>query len=157
RGADGKAVIPAGVEQFLRQQVSRAERRHAGRHTPMPARVETDMTVAACSADDPGLVAAALPLAARLQQVPAVVRGLQTLRDHGMLGTLWEDGLRETVTEIMAPASYYAPWWEAVLAFGDTGDDAQLDKASRRLRVTKLPRTDEPDSWTAPNTGSQHY
>ena len=54
-------------------------------------------------------------------------------------------------------ASYYAPWWETVLAFGDTGDDAELEKAPRRLRTDSLPPTEEADFWTAPNTGSQHY
>lgn len=158
RGADGRPVIAAGVEQFLRNQLARAERRHAGRHTPMPARIETELTVAACSADEPGLVATALPLAIQLRQVAAVVRGLRTLRDYGLLSSLWEDGLRETVTTVMASgASYYGPWWETVLAFGDTGDDAELEKAPRRLRTDGLPPTEEADFWTAPNTGSQHY
>lgn len=158
RGADGRPVIAPGVEQFLRNQIARAERRHAGRHTPMPARVETDLTVAACFADDPGIVKNALPLAVQLRQVAAALRGLRTLRDHGLLGSLWEDGLRENVTVVMASgASYYAPWWETVLAFGDTGDDAELEKAPRRLRSDSLPPTEEADFWTAPNTGSQHY
>jgi len=158
RGADGRPVIAPGVEQFLRNQIARAELRHAGRHTPMPARVETDLTVAACSADDPGIVQNALPLAVQLRQVAAVLRGLRTLRDYGLLGPLWEDGLRENVTAVMASgASYYAPWWETVLAFGDTGDDAELEKAPRRLRTDSLPPTEEADFWTAPNTGSQHY
>ncbi|MEY9909272.1 hypothetical protein ABIA35_005507 [Catenulispora sp. MAP12-49] len=158
RDADGNAVIAPGVKRFLRNQVARAERRHAGRHTPMPARVETDLTVAACSADDPGLAATALPLAARLGQMAAVARGLRTLRDHGLLSSLWEDGLREIITAAMASgSSYYVPGWEAVLAFGDTGDDAELAKASRRLRIALLPRIDEAESWTAPNIGSQLY
>jgi hypothetical protein len=158
RGADGRPVIAPGVNQFLRNQLARAERRHAGRHTPMPARVETDLTVAACSADEPGIVATALPLAVQLRQVAAVVRGLRTLRDYGLLSSLWEDGLRESVTAVMASgASYYAPWWETVLAFGDTGDDAELEKAPRRLRTDSLPPAEEADFWTAPNTGSQHY
>jgi hypothetical protein len=164
RGADGRPVIAPGVERFLRQQLARADRRHANRHTPMPARVETDLTVAACSADDPGsggrpgLAATALPLAVHLRQVAAVVRGLRTLRDHGLLADRWEGGLREDVTTVMAAgASYYAPWWETVLAFGDTGDDAELNKAPRPLRTDRLPPVEEADSWTAPNTGSQHY
>lgn len=158
RGADGRPVIAPGVKQFLRNQLARAERRHAGRHTPMPARIETDLTGAACSADDPGIVATALPLAIQLRQVAAVLRGLRTLRDYGLLSSLWEDGLRETATTVMASgASYYAPWWETVLAFGDTGDDAELEKAPRRLRTDSLPPAEEADFWTAPNTGSQHY
>ena len=158
RDPDGQPMIAPGVKQFLRNQLARAERRHAGRHTPMPARVETDLTVAACSADDPDIVATALPLAIQLRQVAAVLRGLRTLRDYGLLSSLWEDGLRETVTTVMASgASYYAPWWETVLAFGDTGDDAELEKAPRRPRSDSMPPADEADFWTAPNTGSQHY
>ena len=157
RGTDGQPVITPGVEKFLRQQVSRAERRHAGRHTPMPARVEIDLTVASCSADHPGLVADALPLAVQLEQVGAVVRGLRTLRDHGLLSAPWEDGLRETVTGLAAGAASYPAWWEAVLAFGNTGDDAELYKTPRPLPLALLPGKDEADSWTAPNTGSQHY
>ncbi|MEY9934750.1 hypothetical protein ABH926_009418 [Catenulispora sp. GP43] len=158
RGPDGAAVITPGVKRFLRAQLARTERRHAGRHTPMPARIEIDLTVAVCCADDPGLVATALPLAVRLRQVTAVVRGLRTLRDHGLLSSLWEDGLREIVTEVMGSGSaYYIPGWETALAFGDTGDDAALAKASRRLRTAVLPGVDEAESWTAPNTGSQLY
>lgn len=158
RGADGRPVIAEGVERFLRREVARAERRHAGRHTPMPARVETDLVVAACWADDPGLVAVALPLAVRLQQVGTVVRGLRTLRDYGLLSSLWEDGLRSVVTAAKgAGASYYSSWWETVIAFGDTGDDAELAKTPRRFRADRLPRVDEAESWTAPNIGSQHY
>ncbi|MEY9858758.1 hypothetical protein ABH935_004381 [Catenulispora sp. GAS73] len=158
RGADGRPVIAPGVKKFLRNQLARAERRHADRHSPMPARVETDLTVAACSADDIGLATTALPLAIHLRQVGAVVRGLRTLRDHGLLDDVWQDELRERVTTVMAAgASYYAPWWETVLAFGDTGDDAELDKAPRPLRTASLPPAEEADSWTAPNVGSQHY
>ncbi|MEZ0113357.1 hypothetical protein ABH920_007387 [Catenulispora sp. EB89] len=158
RGAEGRPVIAPGVKKFLRNQLARTERRHADRHSPMPARIETDLTVAACSADDIGLALTALPLAVHLRQVAAVVRGLRTLRDAGMLADVWQDELRERVTTVLAAgASYYAPWWETVLAFGDTGDDAELDKAPRPLRLDSLPPAEEADSWTAPNTGSQHY
>ena len=158
RGADGRPVIAPGVKKFLRNQLARAERRHADRHSPMPARVETDLTVAACSADDLGLATTALPLAVHLRQVAAVVRGLRTLRDYGLLDDVWQDELRGRVTTVMAAgASYYAPWWETVLAFGDTGDDAELDKAPRPVRTESLPPVEDADSWTAPNVGSQHY
>ncbi|ACU76393.1 hypothetical protein Caci_7569 [Catenulispora acidiphila DSM 44928] len=160
RGADGRPVIAPGIEQFLRGQLVRATRRHAGRDNPTPARVEAEITRAACYADDADLVATALPLAMRFQLMPPVMRGLLTLRDHGLLSSLWEGygGLREVATTVMATSvGHYGPWWEPVLAFGDTGDDAALVKAPRRLRTDRLPPAHDADSWTRPNIGSQHY
>ena len=158
RDAHGRPVITNDVERFLRNQVARAERRHANRHTPMPARIEIDLVVAATVADQPWLAMTAMPLAVRLEQTTAVAHGLRTLRDHGLLADVWEDGLRETILTHAKKSSYYQPQWDAVLAFGDTGDDPRMTKApASRLRFEGLPDPGAADAWTAPNTGSQHY
>jgi hypothetical protein len=157
RGPDGGPVIAAGVERFLRLEISRAERRLAGRETPRPVRVEIELAGAACQADHPGLATAALPSAVRWRLTGAVLRGLTTLRDQGLLNEVWEGGLREVAGTAMTLSGYHAPWWEKVLAFGDTGDDTQLAKSPRAWLGHRLPEADDADRWTAPNVGSQHY
>ncbi|MFL6115858.1 MAG: hypothetical protein ACJ786_31590, partial [Catenulispora sp.] len=91
RDANGRPIIAPEVERFLRRQVFRTERRLAGWDRPRPARIERLVLDAALWADDAGLVMFALPVGIRLRSLSGVARGLQTLRDFGLLDDLWAD------------------------------------------------------------------
>lgn len=159
RRMDGRPVIAPGVDHFLRQQVFRTERRLAGYDNPHPARIEQLLLDAALWADEPGLVAFALPLGARLWNLAGVARGLQTLRDHGRLDEYWAGGLRKAVAKAAgSQRNHQYTKWHELLEFGDTGSADQLAPMLRRaLSTDLLPDPEDADQWTAPGTASRHY
>jgi len=159
RDANGRPMIAPEVERFLRRQVFRTEQRLAGWDRPRPARIERLLLDAALWADDAGLVMFALPVGVRLRSRSGVARGLQTLRDFGLLEDLWADGLREAIAEAVddKPNHWYSQWQE-LLKFGDAGPGAKPALAPRLFRSAGLlPSPDDTDRWTTPGTASQHY
>ena len=163
RDANGRPVIAPAVERFLRKQVFGIERRLAGWDRPRPARIERLLLDAALWADDAGLVMFALPVGIRLRSLSGVARGVQTLRDFGMLDDLWTDGLRESIAESIAEAADDKPnhWysqWQELLKFGDADSGTKPALAPRLFRSAGLlPSPDDTERWTTPGTASQHY
>jgi hypothetical protein len=157
--ADGRPVLAAGVERFLREQLKRAERRHKGRLTPMPARVEMDLAAAAVAAGEPRLVRDALLAATRMGLLASVARGMRLLHERGLFAEAWTDELREAIAVVIEGTSYgQEDRWQGLIEFGDTGAEAALERViSRFPPLDGLPPVDDADAWTAPNTGSQRY